>query len=351
MLLLAVYVSLALTVSFLCSLLEATLLSLTPTYLVSLESKRPKLAALWVSFKSDIDKPLAAILSLNTIAHTVGAAGAGAQATKLFGEVYFGVISGVLTLLILVFSEIIPKTLGARYCRQLAPTCGYILRWVQWSMFPLVKIAKVLTGWMAPKNEGPSLSRDDFLALAKVGRKEGVVGADEARAIGALLTFRGLSAKDIITPRTVMATLPAIQKVGEVLATDPSFKFSRIPIYQDHDDDIVGFVRKDDIYKEIAEGRLDTSLASIKRDLLTVLDVKALPDVMQIMANMRISMCLVVNEYGDPLGIATMEDLLETMLGIEIVDESDIHIDMQERARELWRLRASTVRSAGDIEK
>jgi CBS domain containing-hemolysin-like protein len=218
-------------------------------------------------------------------------------------------------------------------------------------MFPLVKIAKVLTGWMAPKNEGPSLSRDDFLALAKVGRKEGVVGADEARAIGALLTFRGLSAKDIITPRTVMATLPAIQKVGEVLATDPSFKFSRIPIYQDHDDDIVGFVRKDDIYKEIAEGRLDTSLASIKRDLLTVLDVKALPDVMQIMANMRISMCLVVNEYGDPLGIATMEDLLETMLGIEIVDESDIHVDMQERARELWRLRASTARSAGDIEK
>ena len=135
------------------------------------------------------------------------------------------------------------------------------------------------------------------------------------------------------------------------MATDPSFKFSRIPIYQDHDDDIVGFVRKDDIYKEIAEGRLDTSLASIKRDLLTVLDVKALPDVMQIMANMRISMCLVVNEYGDPLGIATMEDLLETMLGIEIVDESDIHIDMQERARELWRLRASTARSACDIEK
>ena len=351
MLLLAVYVGLALTVSFLCSLLEATLLSLTPTYLVSLESRRPKLAALWISFKSDIDKPLAAILSLNTIAHTVGAAGAGAQATKLFGEVYFGVISGVLTLLILVFSEIIPKTLGARYCKQLAPACGYILRWVQFSMFPLVKIAKVLTGWMAPNDEGPSLSRDDFFALAKVGRKEGIVDADEARSISALLTFHGLLAKDIITPRTVMATLPAIQKVGEILATDPSFKFSRIPIYQDDDDDIVGFVRKDDIYKEIAEGRLDTSLASIKRDLLTVLDVKALPDVMQTMANMRISMCLVVNEYGDPLGIATMEDLIETMLGIEIVDESDIHVDMQERARELWRLRTDTGRSDGDIGK
>lgn len=172
MLWLAVYVGLALTVSFLCSLLEATLLSLTPTYLVSLESKRPKLAALWVSFKSDIDKPLAAILSLNTIAHTVGAAGAGAQATKLFGEVYFGVISGVLTLLILVFSEIIPKTLGARYCKQLAPACGYILRWVQLSMFPLVKIAKVLTGWMAPNDEGPSLSRDDFSRSLKWAGKK-----------------------------------------------------------------------------------------------------------------------------------------------------------------------------------
>jgi len=343
MVLLALYIGMALTVSFLCSLLEATLLSLTPTYLASLESKRPKLGALWRNFKADIDKPLAAILSLNTIAHTMGAAGAGAQATKLFGELYFGVISAVLTLSILVFSEIIPKTLGARYWKQLAPVCGYILRWVQWPMYPLVVVAKSLTGRLALSGESPTLSRDDFHVLASMGRQEGVIDAGEARAISTLLAFRGLVAKDVMTPRTVMATLPATSRVADILPTDPSLKFSRIPIFQSHNDDIVGFVRKDDVYKEVAEGRLDTPLAGLKRDLLSVLEDKALPDLMQTMVSERVSISLVVNEYGDPLGIATMEDLVETMLGMEIVDESDSHIDMQERARELWRLRANAV--------
>jgi len=341
MVLLALYIGMALAVSFLCSLLEATLLSLTPTYLASLEDKRPKLGALWRNFKADIDQPLAAILSLNTIAHTVGAAGAGAQAVKLFGELYFGVISAVLTLLILVFSEIIPKTLGARYWKQLAPVCGYILRWVLWSMYPFVVVAKSLTGWLAPSGEGPTLSRDDFHMLANMGRQEGVIDAGEARAISTLLAFRGLVAKDVMTPRTVMATLPATRRVADILPTDPSLKFSRIPIFQGHNDDIIGFVRKDDVYKEVAEGRPDTPLAGLKRDLLSVLESKALPDLMQTMVSERVAISLVINEYGDPLGIATMEDLVETMLGMEIVDESDSHIDMQERARELWRLRAN----------
>ncbi len=341
MVLLALYVGLALGFSFLCSLLEATLLSLTPTYLASLEVNKPKLGALWRGFKADIDKPLAAILSLNTIAHTVGAAGAGAQATKLFGEVYFGIISAVLTLLILVFSEIIPKTLGARYWQQLAPACGHILRWVQWSMYPLVIGAKSITGWLTPTSEGPTLSRDDFHMLATMGRREGVIDEAEARAISALIAFRGLVAKDVMTPRTVMATLPADMRVTDILPTDPSLKFSRIPIYQGDNDDIIGFVRKDDVYKAAAEGRSETPLAELRRDLLSVLEGKALPDLIQTMVRERVSISLVINEYGDPLGLATMEDLVETMLGMEIVDESDSHIDMQERARELWRLRAS----------
>ncbi|MBT5578359.1 MAG: DUF21 domain-containing protein [Porticoccaceae bacterium] len=341
MVLLALYVGLALGFSFLCSLLEATLLSLTPTYLASLEARKPKLGALWRGFKEDIDRPLAAILSLNTIAHTVGAAGAGAQATKLFGEIYFGVISAVLTLLILVFSEIIPKTLGARYWQQLAPASGYILRWVQWSMYPLVVGAKSLTGWLAPSTEGPTLSRDDFHTLATMGRREGVIDAAEARAISTLLAFRGLVVKDVMTPRTVMATLPAEMLVTEILPTEPSLKFSRIPIYQGDNDDIVGFVRKDDIYQAAAEGKSDTPLSALRRDLLSVLESKPLPDLIQAMVRERVPICLAINEYGDPLGLATMEDLVETMLGMEIVDESDRHIDMQERARELWRLRAS----------
>ena len=331
MALLATYIFLALGVSFLCSLLEATLLSLTPTYLASLEEKRPKVGALWRNFKQDVDKPLAAILSLNTIAHTVGAAGAGAQATLLFGEVYFGIISAVLTLLILVFSEIIPKTLGARYWQQLAPICAYILRWVQWAMYPLVVGAKSLTGWISSDSEAATLSREDFFTLAKVGQQEGVIDGDEANAISALLAFRGLVARDIMTPRTVIASLPADMCVGDISPSDPSIRFSRIPIFSD---------QEDEIYKEVVQNRPETVLADIKYSFISVLDSKPLPDLMQKMVDERVPISLIVSEYGDSLGIATMEDLVETMLGIEIVDESDSHVDMQERARQLWELRA-----------
>ena len=342
MMLLLLYVSLALGVSFLCSLLEATLLSMTPTYMATLESDRPRVYRLWKQFKSDIDKPLAAILSLNTIAHTVGAAGAGAQAVKLFGDVYFGVISAVLTLLILVFSEIIPKTLGARYWAQLAPACAYLLQWVQWSMYPLVVAAKTMTGWLAPAMEGPTLSRDDITVLTALGRREGIIDDSEAKALDAMLAFRSLSVRDVMTPLTVMSTLPAGDSVEQVLSEHPELKFSRIPIYDKTSDDLIGFVRKDEIYRQIALGRPATTLFELKRDLLCVLESKPLPDMLERLVAARITMALVINEYGDPLGLVTMEDLFETMIGMEIVDESDSHIDMQERARELWRHRSGT---------
>ena len=342
MMLLLLYVSLALGVSFLCSLLEATLLSMTPTYMATLESDRPRVYRLWKQFKSDIDKPLAAILSLNTIAHTVGAAGAGAQAVKLFGDVYFGVISAVLTLLILVFSEIIPKTFGARYWAQLAPACAYLLQWVQWSMYPLVVAAKTMTGWLAPAMEGPTLSRDDITVLTALGRREGIIDDSEAKALDAMLAFRSLSVRDVMTPRTVMSTLPAGDSVEQVLSEHPELKFSRIPIYDKTSDDLMGFVRKDEIYRQIALGRPATTLFELKRDLLCVLESKPLPDMLERLVAARITMALVINEYGDPLGLVTMEDLFETMIGMEIVDESDSHIDMQERARELWRHRSGT---------
>jgi CBS domain containing-hemolysin-like protein len=209
-------------------------------------------------------------------------------------------------------------------------------------MYPLVVVSKKLTGWLAPQVDDPSLSRDDFHVLAKMGQQEGVINADEAKAMSALLAFRGLVAKDIMTPRTVMASLPADMTVGEVSPTDPSLRFSRIPIFQDHSEDFIGFVRKDELFKEASKGRRDTKLSELKRDFLSILEGKSLPELMQTMVDERVAISLVVSEYGDPLGIATMEDLVETMLGMEIVDESDSHIDMQERARQLWRLRANT---------
>ena len=207
-------------------------------------------------------------------------------------------------------------------------------------MYPLVVSAKSLTGWISSDTEATTLSREDFYTLAKVGSQEGVINADEADAISALLAFRGLVARDVMTPRTVVASLPADICVGDISATDPSIRFSRIPIYADHGDDFIGFVRKDEIYREAAQDRPETVLGDIKHNFISVLDSQALPDLMQKMVDERVPISLIINEYGDPLGIATMEDLVETMLGIEIVDESDSHIDMQERARQLWRLRA-----------
>ena len=213
----------------------------------------------------------------------------------------------------------------------------------------LFVVSKKLTGWLTPVTDNPSVSRDDLQMLAKMGYQEGVIDADEAQAMSALLAFRGLAVKDVMTPRTVIASLPADMTVGDVSPTDPSLKFSRIPIFEKHDEDFVGFVRKDELFKEAAEGRRETTLGEMKRDFVSVLEGKSLPDLMQTMVNERVSISLVVSEYGDPLGIATMEDLVETMMGMEIVDESDSHIDMQERARQLWRLRASA--SGINVEK
>ena len=337
--LLIAYISLALGVSFLCSLLEATLLTLSSTHLASLETSKPKLAKLWQGFKKDIGKPLAAILSLNTIAHTVGAAGAGAKATELFGEVYFGLISAVLTILILLLSEIIPKTLGARYCRELAPTCGYMLKIVQWTMAPLVVCTERLTRWLSPISEEPLVSRDDFRYLIRVGQREGVLDEKEAQSLSSMFAFRGLKVEDVMTPRTVVTSLNAEMTVGQVIQKHSKIKFSRIPIFTGDPDNITGFIRKDEILEQAANDNNDITIHELKRELVSVPNTKKLPALIQKMVEERCPLVLVINEYGDPLGIATMEDLIETMLGMEIVDESDTFVDMQERARELWRQR------------
>ncbi len=338
--LLFAYIALALGVSFICSLLEATLLSLTPTYLASIESTRPEVAKRWQGFKQDIGKPLAAILSLNTIAHTVGAAGAGAQATALFGDIYFGLISAILTLLILVLSEIIPKTLGARYCKELAPTCGHLLKIVQASMYPLVICTERLTNWLSPATDEPMVSREDFRYLIKVGQREGVLDAKEAQSLTSMFSFRGLTAQDVMTPRTVITSLHADMTIEQVIKIKPAITFSRIPIFNEGRDDIIGFIRKDDIYEQAVSGDAQRKISCLKRDLLSIPGTKDLPSLMQTMVEDRHPMALIVTEYGDPLGLATMEDLVETMIGMEIVDESDSYIDMQARARELWLRRA-----------
>ena len=337
MIALIAFVALALGMSFLCSVLEAVLLSITPSYVASENEKGHRSAKLWRRYKDDIDRPLAAILSLNTIAHTVGAAGAGAQATKVFGEVYFGIISAVLTLLILVVSEIIPKTLGALFWRKLAPACAQTLRVVIWSMYPLVVMSQGITRLLSKNAPTHSVSRDEFAALAELGAREGVLSKEESAQLASVLRFRALKAKDVMTPRPVIFAFDEDLTVADARAR--KLPFSRIPLYREQADNIHGFVRKDDLLRAAIDTP-GTPLRALRRELLTVPENQSLDSLWRRMVEGRDQMAMVVNEYGAVLGLVTTEDLVETLLGLEIVDETDHTVDMQALARRLWEQRA-----------
>ncbi len=340
MTLLFFYLALALCFSFLCSVMEAVLLSMSPSFVAQTEAKRPRLGARLREFKDDVDRPLAAILSLNTIAHTVGAAGVGAQATKEFGEAYVGVISAVLTFLILVLSEIIPKTLGAVYWRQLASPVVSVLVPTMWVMWPLVIMAQGLTKILAPGKKQVLISREELSALADLGAKEGVVHEDENQILKNLFRLEKVQVRDIMTPRTVVLALPASQTVHETMLAHPHLRFSRIPIYGNNRDDVHGFVLRSDVLLKAAAQHGDVKLEAIARPLEAVPQDLHLRTLFERLMHQRAHMLLVVDEYGGTAGVVTLEDLLETLLGLEIMDEADAVQDMQEFARQKWRERA-----------
>jgi CBS domain containing-hemolysin-like protein len=340
MALLIFYVILALGVSFLCSVMEAVLLSVTPPFVAKLKLDRPRLGAALEKLKKDVDRPLAAILSLNTIAHTVGAAGAGAQGAVVFGEAYLGVISGVLTLLILVLSEIIPKTLGAVYWRRLS---GFVVRLLvptMWLMWPLVKMSQGLTRLLARGKRPKLVSREELTALAKLGAREGVVEHGESHILENLLRLHTVLARDVMTPRTVVFALPEDGTVAAAVAAHPEVRFSRIPVFGQDRDDVTGFVLKSDILLAAAQGRGETRLAELRRPLIAVPGDLPLSQLFERLVNDRLHVALVVDEFGGTAGLVTMEDVVETLLGLEIVDELDGVEDMQELARRQWRERA-----------
>ncbi|MEJ2135495.1 MAG: hemolysin family protein [Desulfofustis sp.] len=340
--LLLFYVALALSVSFLCSIMEAVLLSISASYVAQMEQERPRLGSRLKRYKDNLDRPLAAILSLNTIAHTVGAAGAGAQAASVFGDAYIGVISAVLTFLILVVSEIIPKTLGAAYWRRLTPFVATSLEITILLMWPLVKMAEFLTRLMTRNRPKKSVHRDEFIALAELGSKEGIFHKYESRVLQNLFFLREIRTKDIMTPRTVVYALPEIMSAEQVVADSGQISFSRIPVFGHDLDDIKGFVLKTDIYHAIQE-KPETTLQEMIRPIVVVRDKLTLHDLFEMMMSESTHIALVVDEYGGTEGVVTMEDFIETLLGLEIVDEVDRVEDMQDIARRQWELRAQRV--------
>ena len=338
MTLLVLYIALAIGVSFLCSVLEAVLLSVTPAYVGNLQATRPAAAERLKGLKSDVERPLAAILSLNTVAHTIGAAGAGAQAAAVFGSASLGVFSAILTLGILVLSEIIPKTLGAVYWRGLAPVVSRILPLLIWVTLPLVWLSQGLTKLLARGEKEGSVSREEIAALAQIGHEEGVFDASESRILSSLLKFNALHTRDVMTPRTVVVAHDETTPLAQIAEADR--RFSRLPVYAGDRDHVTGYVLRDEVLEAVAAGRGDAPASSIRRDVLTVEEGLALPELFERFLERKEHLALVVGPYGGTAGVVTVEDVVETMLGLEIVDEADREHDMQAVARARWRSRA-----------
>lgn len=339
MTLLVFYIFLATAFSFLCSMLEAVLLSVTPSYIATLEKDRPKVAAKLKAMKAQVDRPLAAILSLNTIAHTIGAAGAGAQAAYVFGDASLTIFSIVLTFIILVFSEIIPKTLGATYARGLSPFVSRVLPWLILAMWPLVKMSQGITYLMGGAKEGV-VSREEIAAMADVGRQEGVVRESESRVVQNLFRLSSLTVEDVMTPRTVLFALPSGTSVAEAMARVDEMRFSRIPLYGENLDDIAGFVLKSDILLAAARDEHDRPLQDMGRELLRVPEDMPLRRVFETLLQGSHHIALAVDGYGGTAGLVTQEDVVETLLGLEIMDEGDETQDLRSLARQRWEERA-----------
>ncbi len=340
MILLAVYVALAIGVSFLCSIMEAVLLSVTPGYLAMIGDRRPATATRLRRFKENIDEPLAAILSLNTVAHTVGAAGAGAQAAKVFGSGWLGLFSALLTLAILFLSEIIPKTIGAVYWKQLTPIVTRMLAWLMVPLTPLVWLSGLASRVISSRHNPVYVSRDEILAMANLGAQQGVLDEDESRVVVALLRFRSMTAANVMTPRTVIFALSAEETVGEVVERHQPLRYSRIPIYRDSIDTLLGFVLKDEILERAAQGETDSPLSELRRELFFVPATLRLSQLLDLFLSSREHIAAVIDEFGGTAGLITLEDLVETLLDLEIVDEVDSVEDLRAAARSEWRRRA-----------
>lgn len=349
MTLLLIYVGIALGISFLCSVLEAVLLSLSPAYLARLREQRPALGDRLVALKHNLDRPLAAILSLNTIAHTIGAAGAGAQAQTLWGSEVLAIASAVLTLLILVFSEIIPKTLGALHFKRLAPFTAAVLPVLVTILFPLVWLSEIVTKLISSKGSGHGrLDRDEIAALTQLGAEQGVFDKSESRILRALFKAKALRATDIMTPRPVVYSLPAATTVAEVLEQPDAMRFSRIPVWGMNSDEVLGYVLKDDILLRAARDEHSLEIGDLVRELIVVGPELIVPDLLERLLEKNEHIALIVDQFGGVQGVVSMEDVLETVLGAEIVDEADATGDMRLLARKRWFERARRLGLASD---
>lgn len=359
MTILIIYAIVSIFFSFLCSILEAVLLSITATFINLKKNEGLEYATELETLKKDIDKPLIAILTINTIAHTVGAILVGVQAKVAYAEIYgtavktifgikitedvmVGIVSTVMTVLILVASEIIPKTIGATYWKQLA---NFTSKTLKVMIFPLkytgiLWILQLTTKLIGGKGHGSVLSREGFLVMTEMAEKDGVFKENESKVIKNLLGFKKIKVSHVMTPRTVLEIADESQTIASFYNEHKNLRFSRIPVFANNPDEITGYFLKDNMLEAMINGKGKDTLASIRRDIIITDRELSIPDLFDKLIKEKEHIALVVDEYGSVSGIVSQEDVIETLLGLEIMDESDSVADMQDLARKSWKNRA-----------
>ena len=335
MTLLLIFLLGAMAVSFLCSLLESVLMSTPISYISMKEEEGDRDAIRFAKLKDNPDRPLTAILALNTIANTIGAAGVGQQATLVFGSQWFGLVSALMTLLILIFSEIIPKTIGSYHWKNLL-WLSRIMNALVFILYPLVWLVEKIRRPLAGDEPDTGISREEVSAMANMGEEEGVIDNSENKVIQNIIKLDDIKAYDVMTPRVVAAIAPESMTLKQFYKQEELSHNSRIPVYADSPEFITGYIMRYDVLENLAEDKFDTRLRSIKRKIAAFHEETSVSDIWESLLKTKDQIALIIDDYGCFQGIITLEDIIETILGMEIIDENDTITDMQQYAKERW---------------
>lgn len=326
----------ALCISFLCSILESSLMSTPISYITLKEEEGLRAASRFKAYKQDPSRPLAAILSLNTIANTIGAAGVGRQATILFGSQWFGLVSAITTILILVFSEIIPKNIGTSHWKSITGFTATSIHVLIIVMYPLVLAIEAFQKMISGGSGDISVSRDEIGAMADVAEETGELEEDENEIIQNIINIDEIEAKDAMTPRVVAAIAPESMTIKRFYKDRRFLHHSRIPVYSDNDEYITGYILRMDALQLMADDKYDCTLSEIRRDVASFGEETTIDKIWDKMLSSKEQIAVIIDDYGSFQGLITMEDIIETILGDEIVDERDVVVDMQQLARDKW---------------
>ena len=342
MTLLFIYFFLAVVVSFCCSVLEAVILSTTSVYVRAAIKKKKAYGTVLKALKGQVNRPLSAILTLNTFANMVGAAGVGAQVHTLYGSAYVTLASIVLTLVILIVSEIIPKTIGANYWRTLAPGVAYLVSILIFALYPSVWLSEKLNSLLSRKKIA-LVTREDMIVTAEMGVSEGTIGQKESRIIKNLLMLDTLKVSEIMTPRTVILSFDKKLTIKEVMKKNQPIRFSRVPLYEGSLDQVVGFIHRYKILEAYSQDLFNISLVEYMKPLHSIPDQISVAAALDQFIKRKEHIFIAVDSYGVLTGLVTLEDAVETLLGVEIVDEFDSVEDMRQYALEQWQIRKRTM--------